>query len=294
MAGAIDLDRQELRAIAARESLPELSGVWVQEQMLGRTPMLGPLEMLAVAASCTTRLRLGVAVLLVPHYSPVHLAKSLATLDVLSEGRLEVGVASGGPRRQHGMHGRTRDHLIGKLNEAMDLIKLCWTKDRIDFQGRFYQLEQGAMEPKPVQQPHPPIWYGGTARPAVERAAARGDGFIGAGSTTTAKFRECVKILRDQERKVRIAKRVYVHVGPDARQTVQTALHELYSMFELPNLVDVAVCGPPEQVAEGLAEVAQAGAELILLNPLVNEAEQIERLAAEVIPRLSRRTPPRQ
>ena len=123
------------------------------------------------------------------------------------------------------------------------------------------------------------------------------DGFIGAGSSTTKKFRECVTILKDQERKIPIAKRVYVTLDDDlerARKSMDEELHRLYSMFRLPNLLEVAVYGPPEAVAEGLQEVVDAGAEMILLNPLTNELEQIERLTQEVLPRVGRKPAPRE
>lgn len=252
--------------------------------------MLGPLELMTFAAAHTQRLRLGCAVLLAPHYSPLHLAKSLSSLDVLSLGRLEIGLASGGPKRPLEAFGITSEGLITRFNESVRLMKACWSEDRINFSGRFYRVEDGSMEPRPVQKPHPPLWYGGTARPAVERAARDADGFFGAGSVTTARFRKCVEVLRQQPRPVRIAKRVYLTLHDDrarAREIMEAQLQRVYAGFGLEKLIDVAVYGNVADVVAGVREVIGAGAELVLLNPLSDELHQIERLAREVVPELS-------
>ena len=151
------------------------------------------------------------------------------------------------------------------------------------------------MEPKPFQKLYPPLWFGGNAPAALRRAVRHGDGFIGAGSQTTAAFAAQVPVVREalaeQGRSgFRIAKRVYLAVDDDAaraRERLSAALHRLYGFFRLPDLTPVTVSGPPAACVEGLRAVADAGAEMILLNPLFDEAEQMERLAAEVMPHLA-------
>lgn len=285
-----ELAPEALRRYLARAEELGYHSAWTMEQILGQNPMLGPIELMTFAAAHTHRLRLGCAVLLAPHYSPLHLAKSLSSLDALSLGRLEIGLASGGPKRPLEAFGIASDGLITRFKETVELMKACWTRDRVDFTGRFYKLENGSMEPKPVQKPHPPIWYGGTARPAVERAARDADGFFGAGSTTTARFRKCVEILRQQPRRVRIAKRIYLTLHEDrsrAREIMESQLQRVYAGFGLENLLDVAVYGTVADVVAGVREVIEAGAELVLLHPLSDELQQIERLAREVVPALS-------
>jgi alkanesulfonate monooxygenase SsuD/methylene tetrahydromethanopterin reductase-like flavin-dependent oxidoreductase (luciferase family) len=150
------------------------------------------------------------------------------------------------------------------------------------------------MEPKPAQRPHPPIWVGGNAPAALRRAVRIGDGFFGAGSQTTAQFAEQVGVVRDEiaatckdADSFQIAKRVYVHVDDDRDRALEQVDAALAHHYGRGGLSPVAVYGPPAACAEGLREVVDAGAELILLNPLVDEAQQMERLAAEVIPKLS-------
>jgi alkanesulfonate monooxygenase SsuD/methylene tetrahydromethanopterin reductase-like flavin-dependent oxidoreductase (luciferase family) len=172
-----------------------------------------------------------------------------------------------------------------------------WTQPRVTFIGRFWQLEDAAMEPKPVQKPYPPIWFGANHPAALRRAVRYGDGFVGAGSTTTARFAEQVPIVREalaeagrDPASFRIAKRVYVTVDEDAgraRERVANGLRRIYSSFALSGMEAVAVAGPPDACVKGVREVADAGAELILFTPLDDPAEQMERLAAEVVPQLS-------
>jgi probable F420-dependent oxidoreductase len=289
-------DPGAFRTYMARAESLGFESAWTAEQVLGATPSLDPIETLTYAATCTERLRLGCAVFVTPLHSPVHLAKSLSTLDQLSRGRLEVGVGTGGRVRMFSAFGVDPGSLVARFNEGLQVMKALWSQPRVTFKGRFWQLENAAMEPKPFQKPWPPIWFGGSAPAALRRAVQNGNGFFGAGSQTTAQFAEQVKIvqgaLADSERaaEFKIAKRVYIAVDDDAvrgRQRIAAMLDKLYGYFGLQGMERVAVYGPPEDCVNGLGEVAEAGAQLILLNPLFDEAEQMERLAAEVVPQLT-------
>jgi probable F420-dependent oxidoreductase len=290
-------DPAGFRAYLARAEMLGFDSAWTQEQVLGSMPTLGPIEALTYAAACTARLRLGCAVFVTPLHSPVHLAKSLSTVDQLSRGRLEVGVGTGGRGRMFSAFAVDPHRLVARFIEGLQLMKALWTQPRVSFEGHFWQLDGAAMEPKPFQKPCPPIWFGGSHPAAVRRAVRYSDGFFGAGSQTTVQFAGQVGILRDalaesgrSAADFRIAKRVYLAVDDDAaraRQRVGASLNQLYGYFGLRGIEAVAVSGPPDACVAGLREVAEAGADLILLNPLFDEAEQMERLAAEVVPQLS-------
>ena len=287
-------DPEALRRYLARAEALGFESAWTLEQVLGTMPVLGPLETLAHAAASTATIRLGCAVLITTLHSPVHLAKSIATLDHLSRGRIEVGVATGGRRAFSGF-GVDPDTFVARFTEGLELMKACWTEPDITFAGRFWQLDGANMEPKPFQKPHPPIWFGGSAPAALRRAVRHGDGFFGAGSPTTAQFAAQVPVVREAleqqgKRDFRIAKRVYLAVdddAPRARERLSATLQRMYSVFGAPDLTPVTVSGPPDACIEGLSAVADAGAEMILLNPIFDEAEQMERLAAEVMPQLA-------
>lgn len=281
------------RYLRRAEQLGFTSG-WVAEQLLGTAPELGPIESLAYAAACTERMRLGCAVFVSSLASPVHVAKSLASLDQLSHGRLDVGVGAGGRNRPFAAFGVDPATFVARFNECLTVMRLLWREERVDFAGRFWRLEGASVAPHPVQQPLP-VWFGGSHPNVLRRAVAHADGFVGAGSQTTAQFTEQVGVLRDalaaagrDPATMRIAKRVYVTVDDDAargRERTAEALGRLYGPRGS-GLVDVAVVGPPAEVGAGLTAVIEAGAQLLILNPLLDEPEQLERLAADVLPQL--------
>jgi probable F420-dependent oxidoreductase len=289
-------DPAAFRRYMERAEALGFESAWTSEQILGSNPMLGPIETMTWAAACTQRLRIGCAVFISPLYSPVHLAKSISTLDQLSRGRVEVGVSTGGRSRPFSAFGVEPDSFVARFTEGLALMKALWSQPKVDFTGRFWQLEGASMEPKPFQRPTPPIWIGANQPNSLRRAVRLGDGFVGAGSSTTAQFVEHVQIVRAalaeagrDPASFRIAKRVYLGVDDDAergRQRVEAALDDRYGYFGLGRLYAVAVSGPPDAVARGLREVVDAGAELLLLNPLFDDDEQMERLAAEVVPQL--------
>jgi probable F420-dependent oxidoreductase len=290
-------DPAAFRRYMERAEALGFQSAWTSEQVLGSTPMLGPIETMTWAAACTQRLRIGCAVFISPLYSPVHLAKSISTLDQLSRGRVEVGVTTGGRFRPFSAFGVEPSSFVARFTEGLALMKALWSQPKVDFSGRFWRLEGAAMEPKPFQKPAPPVWIGANHPNSLRRAVRLGDGFIGAGSSTTAQFVEHVQVVRAalaetgrDPASFRIAKRVYLGVDDDAergRQRVEAALDDRYGHFGLGGrLHAVAVSGPPDAVARGLREVADAGAELLLLNPLFDDDEQMERLAAEVVPQL--------
>jgi len=288
-------DAGAFRAHLARvEELGLFESAWVQEQVIGAAGSLAPLEALTYAAAWTQTLRLGCAVFVLPLHNPLHLAKAISSLDCLSDGRVEVAVATGGRGRPFEAFGIDPDRPVARFNEALALMKACWTEREIDFDGEFWKLQGASMEPKPVQKPHPPVWFGGSVPAGMRRAVRHGDGFMGAGSQTPAQFAAQVNVVRDElsaqgrdPGTFRIGKRVYVHVDDDAargRQRLEDALTRHYGRGGWSEHI---FTGPPDACAAGIRAVAEAGAELILLNPMIDDAEQLERLAAEVIPALS-------
>ncbi len=290
-------DPAGFRAYLSRAEALGFDSAWTAEQVLGTMPHLGPVETMTYAAACTERLRLGCAILVSPLHSPVHLAKSISSLDQLSGGRVEMGIGTGGRFRMFTAFGVDEASVVSRFTEGLRLMQALWAEPRVDFDGRFWRAEGAAMEPKPFQKPHPPIWFGGGHPDAVRRAVRLADGFIGAGSSTTAQFVDQARIARDaldqqgrDPASFRVAKRVYLAVDDDAdraRRRVAEALDRLYGYFGLSGVAKCAVAGRPQDVIRGLRDVADAGAELILLNPLFDDAEQMERLTADVVPHLT-------
>jgi probable F420-dependent oxidoreductase len=276
------------------EELGTFESVWAQEQVIGAGGSLAPLQTLAYAAACTERVRLGCAVFVLPLHNPLHLAKAISSLDCLSHGRVEVGLATGGRARPFGAVGVDSDRPVARFNEALALMKACWTEPEVNFDGELWNLQGASMEPKPVQKPYPPIWFGGSAPAGMRRAVRHGDGFMGAGSQTVAQYIEQIKVVREEldaqgrdPGTFRLGKRVYVQVEDDAargRRRLEEALTRHYGRGGWSEHI---LAGPAEACAAGIRAVVDAGAELVLLNPLLDESEQLERLASEVIPALT-------
>jgi probable F420-dependent oxidoreductase len=288
-----EFDPDAFRAYFARVEELGFHSAWAQESVLGAAPQLGPVETMTYAAACTQRIRLGCVVFVSTLHSPVHLAKSLSTLDQLSGGRLDVGIGTGGKARPFAAFGIGPDRYVARFTEGFELMKALWTQPRVTFDGEFWQLRDAAMEPKPRQKPYPPVWFGANGVAALRRAARLGDGFFGAGSTPTARFAEQVPIVRAALAEAgrdpadfSIAKRLYVVVDDDgarARKRINAAMERLYGR-RVPDIEAAAVAGPAAECAAQVRAAADAGAELILFTTMFDQAEQAERLAAEVIP----------
>lgn len=292
-------DATGMKAYLARAEELGFEGGWVMEQAIGPTPFLAPLETLAWAAAGTERLRLGVAVLVSTLHDPLQLAASITAVDRLSHGRLDVGLSAGGGFRKFAAFGVERETFVSRFTEGLELMKAAWSDEpRITFHGRFRQLDDLPIQPKPVQRPHPPIWFGAAAPRSLARAVQHGDAFLGAGSTTTAAFAGHAAFVREElSRQGRdpasftIGKRVYLMVDDDrdrARGRMLEGLHRTYGRMK--GIEDVPVTGTPDEVVRGLRDVRDAGAQMVLLHPLgrdvAEDREQMERLAADVVPHL--------
>ncbi len=143
-------------------------------------PILDVATTLSYVAAVTSRVRLGSGVFVLPIHHPIALAKALATIDVLSNGRLLVGVGGGWLREEFEMLGVPFRERGARMDESLALLKALWTEERVTFRGRFFTVEDGVFFPKPVQRPHPPIWIGGDSDAALRRAGRAGDGWIAA------------------------------------------------------------------------------------------------------------------
>ena len=267
------------RFLKRAEELPFV-GAWCIEQVIGTAPVLEAVTTLAYATAITMRLRLGIAVLILGQRNPVELAKSLSSIDVLSGGRLTVGVGLGHSTRFYSAYGLAPEGRVARFRENLEIMTRLWTEDRVTLTGRFARLEKVPMEPKPVQRPHPAIWFGGRAEAALRRAVELGDGYIGAGSTPTNLFLEDIKQLPAEFPK---AKRLYVGLG-DALPRLREWFGEFYGKAEMAD--QVAVWGSAAGIADEVARIAEAGVRQVLLNPVFDEENQMERLANEVLTRI--------
>ncbi|HME90201.1 MAG TPA: LLM class F420-dependent oxidoreductase [Myxococcaceae bacterium] len=147
------------------------------------TPLLDPFIMLAQVAALTSRIRIGTNIYLLPLRHPLATARMAMTLDLISQGRLSLGVGAGWLEEEFqavDVDFRSRG---ARLRECVRALKVLWTESEPEFRGRYYSFGPVKFEPKPVQKPHPPFIFGGETDAALKRAAALGDGWYGVGHT---------------------------------------------------------------------------------------------------------------
>ena len=156
---------------------------------------LEPVTLLAAAAMCTSKTRLGASVFVLGHRHPVLMAKMLTTIDTLSNGRLICGVGVGWWRQEIEILGAPFNARGRQADEMLRVFKALWTQDNPSFEGEFFRFKDIGFAPKPVQKPHPPIWVGGDSPGAFRRVVTLGDGWH-ATSKTPAELKEALGRLR--------------------------------------------------------------------------------------------------
>ena len=289
-----DVDLELIERYAKRAEELGYHSLWVVEQLVGSTPTPEPVTFLTHLAAITRQIKLGSAVVIATTRNPALLAKQLSTLDVLSRGRLIVGTALGGRPWTYPLFGGPSERRVRHFTESIGVMKALWTQERAEFKGELWQLDSVPMSPKPVQKPHPPLWFGGRHPSGLRRAVRLADGFMGAGSTSTAQFREHVLTIRAElERRERdpadfpISKRVYIAVDDDAGRAERRLTEWFGSWYGRAEMgAEVSVWGSVDECVRGLQEVVDAGAEMLMLNPVFDYEEHLETLMTQVGPAL--------
>jgi len=147
-----------------------------QHFMFEGSRWLQPVPVLArLAGELDQQVRLVTQIMIAPLYHPVLLAEELATLDVVTGGRISVGVGLGYIPREYDVLGVPFRERGARLNETIEILKLMWTQDRVSYDGRFFTLDDIPVHIRPIQRPHPPIWVGAGSPAGIERAARLGD-----------------------------------------------------------------------------------------------------------------------
>lgn len=160
--------------------------IWLTEHHFaedGYSPSLLPIA--GTLAGMTSRVRIGTFLLLLPLHNAVRVAEDAATVDILSNGRFDMGLGQGYARSEFEGYGIPRNERGSRMEEGVQVIKGIWTEDPFSYQGKHYNLKGISLEPKPAQSPHPPLWIGANAPKAVERAARLGCHFLGGGASET-------------------------------------------------------------------------------------------------------------
>jgi len=263
--------REAVEAVARRAEELGFHSLWVSDHIViprqisgqylgsssGRfpvgpdTPFLEPLMTLAFAAACTRDIRLGTSVLVLPMRHPVVVAKELATLDVLSGGRLIVGVGAGWLAEEFAALGVPLRGHGPRTDEYLEALRRLWTEDDPTLHGRYMRVEGIGFAPKPVQRPHPPIWVGGAAEGALRRAGRFGDAWHAPGllppQELAQRFRRVQEYARQTGRDPQ-AIALSVRLDTLGREEPQAALARLRELKEVG--VSHALVGFPARTLE--------------------------------------------
>lgn len=241
--------------------------------------VVDPMITLAFVAAVTRRIRLGTSVLIMPFYSPILLAKQVATLDRVAAGRLHVGLAIGWSKDEFDAVGTPFQQRGKRADEFLECLKAIWTDDIVEFRGRFYRVPKARIEPKPVQKPYPPITIGGYSSAAIRRAITYADGFMG-GNVPLSQISSLVTQLKELAE---------AH-GRDPC-TLQVVSRGIFQLCQSPQGKDRRpLCGTLDEIREDIARYAAAGlTELFLeanLDPDVTVGRVLDVMAA-LAPRAS-------
>jgi probable F420-dependent oxidoreductase len=292
LAGDFDLDHAEMAEELGYDA------IWVSEHIVFHVPTFDAITTMAALAARTSRLRIGSAILLLPLRPPAAVAKAVATLDIISGGRVTLGVGVGGeyppefevcgvPLRERG----------GRTNEAIEILRRLWTQDSASYAGTYFRFSDVSMRPKPVQQGGPPIIVGGRSKAAMRRAARLGDGYMPYLCTPT-QYAEALTTIRASAAEVgrplagfQATLYQFVYVADSYNEAFQQANRHLSTTYNQPfdKLVErYCAVGPPETCIARLQAYIDAGAGDLILVPTTSDAadflRQARRLAREVLP----------
>jgi len=293
-------DASALLDYAARADSLGYESLWVWDHILlgvdPHFPILESVALLAAVAARTERIRLGTGVLVLPLRNPVVLAKQLATLDRISNGRFILGAAAGWYRREFEAVGVSFEARGRAMDQNLEILMRLWQEARVSGEYPPHHLRNAVVAPRPEQQPRPPILIGGYVNAALRRAATRGDGWLTYCYTAQSFARAWAKVRgfaeaagRDPEG-LSATNQLPIVVGERAR--VEGPMREwLATEWDFAgwseSTPDSAVIGTVDEVCEQLRTHLAAGVHRIVFMPYRYQPEQVEILAREVVPRLA-------
>ena len=275
--------------------------LWVTEGLANQKAALDPVVTMMCIAQGTTRATVGSSVILLPLRTPAIFAKEIASLDVLSRGRVVLGVGVGASSlsnpadfRAGGVDPSERG---ARCDEILDAMINLWRGEPTTHRGRFFDFDDIVLLPTPVQTPHPPLWMGGDAPGVVRRTARVGNGFIPM-TTGAARYRELweqvartAETMKRDPASITRALHVYCCMGDhrdQAHATVERTLSERYGFPVSLKDDGGLLTGSAEDCERVVESYIDAGVEHFVLNiarPLIEVPENMMRFAAEVLPK---------
>jgi probable F420-dependent oxidoreductase len=230
---------------------------WPEEQRLAPPyrSVHDPIVVAAYLAGVTQRIRLGLAVVNAPFYPPIALAKALNSVDIVSNGRLDAGLGIGWSPDEYEATGTEMTRRGARLTEYLACLNEIWTGDPAEFQGEFYRVPRGWVDPKPIQRPHPPVLLGGTADAAVRRAGALAEGWISSSRVGADTLPHAIDQVRAGAAE-----------GGRDPESVRIVIRGVARLRDEPDPSAGPLTGPIDTIREGLAKYAELGATEVFLD----------------------------
>lgn len=273
----------------------DIDSVWVSDRIVAPRPTLEPVVLMAFMASRLRNMKFGASALVLPTRQPVVLAKQLATLDFLCQGRLLLVVGIGGDdSRDFEATGAAKQERGRRADEAIALMRKLWNEENVNFAGQFYSAHDLTLQPRPYQKGGPPLWAGGRSQAAFKRAGRLADGWL-ASSVTPAEVATGIEAIRAHAHEVghEIPEDHYGVLipycfAPTAEEAEKIAAPSIRRRPEIA-LRDYCGLGTPDDVREKLRAYISAGATKFVMRPCGPKESlraQVDTLAKEVIPAL--------
>jgi probable F420-dependent oxidoreductase len=293
-------DTQGIYAYAERAEALGFESLWAWDHVLlgvePSFPILDAITILGAIAARTRRIGLGTGVLVLPLRNPVIAAKALGSLDVISGGRLILGVAAGWYAREFDAVGAPFKQRGRHFERNLDILLRLWTEERVTLKVDEFNLREAVLVPRPAQRPRPPVLIGGYVDAVLRRAATVGDGWLTYFYTPESFTRSWVKVqafAREAGRDpvgLTATNQLAIYVGTSRAQTAADMRHWLQTEWDVAawseSTVEHAVHGSPAECVEQLRAHLATGVHRLILIPYRYQPEQVERIAHDVLPRL--------
>ena len=309
--------RRYIDYVLTAERLGFHSVFLVEHHFTGVGQVSASLNLLSYLAARTTRMRLGTAVVVLPWHNPALLAEQIATVDLLSDGRLDLGVGKGYRENEFDGFCIPLDQATERFDETMQFLRAAWSSDgRFSHQGKHWRFNNIVVEPRPIQQPHPPFWLGAGSAQSIARAAREGynllldqiasvDVIIERVATYKAELERLGRPIRPQQIGVarglqlihteaeraaalEVRARVLRAIGGLARGPGAERYHNAATVHD-PSLAaeEAALLGTPEEIIQRLRKLEAGGVDYVLMVDPTGSKEALATFAAEIMPQFA-------
>jgi probable F420-dependent oxidoreductase len=293
-------DAQGLVAYGVRMEELGFDSLWVWDHVLlgvePNFPIIESLSLLTAIAARTTTIKLGTGILVLPLRNPVVLAKQLSSMDLLSNGRLIMGMASGWYKREFDAVGVPFEKRGKVMDENLEILTRFWTEPLVKGEYTYHKIPAGVMYPKPVQKPRPPILIGGYVDRVLKRAAVSGDGWLtyfyrpDSFARSWGKIRDFAKVAGKDPDTLLNAAQLPIRIGKSRAEVEPGMMEWLGTEWDYAawseSTKDSAILGTIDECVEQLKAHLAVGVQKLIFVPYRYEMEQIEIIAREIIPRL--------